>query len=106
MCETLSRMLLGAVREEIRGKRVVVVPDGALAYVPFDALFSSPRAAVVVHHGLAPQILAHRQLVLDAAYSAHAEMFFNRLGRHPRREVVEAPAWVPLRVQPGQARSG
>jgi len=40
-CEALSQMLLARVRDDIRGKRVVVVPDGALAYIPFDALFSS-----------------------------------------------------------------
>ena len=41
-CAALSRMLLGRVRDDIRGKRVVVVPDGALAYIPFDALFAGP----------------------------------------------------------------
>lgn len=46
-CEALSRMLLGPVREEIRGKRVVVVPDGALAYIPFDALFVSPGRRLI-----------------------------------------------------------
>ena len=46
-CEALSRMLLGPVRDDIRGKRVVVVPDGALAYIPFDALFSSPGRRLI-----------------------------------------------------------
>jgi CHAT domain-containing protein/Tfp pilus assembly protein PilF len=46
-CETLSRMLLGPVRNDIRGKRVVVVPDGALAYIPFDALFASPGRRLI-----------------------------------------------------------
>ena len=46
-CEALSRMLLGPVRDDIRGKRVVVVPDGALAYIPFDALFASPGRRLI-----------------------------------------------------------
>ena len=46
-CEALSRMLLGRVRDDIRGKRVVVVPDGALAYIPFDALLSSPGRRLI-----------------------------------------------------------
>jgi CHAT domain-containing protein/Tfp pilus assembly protein PilF len=46
-CEALSRMLLGRVRDDIRGKRVVVVPDGALAYIPFDALFASPGRRLI-----------------------------------------------------------
>ena len=40
-CEALSKMLLGPVRDDIRGMRIVVVPDGALAYIPFDALLGS-----------------------------------------------------------------
>jgi hypothetical protein len=32
----------------------------------------------MVHHGQAPQILAHRQVVLDAAYSAHPERFVRK----------------------------
>lgn len=34
----LSRMLLGPVAEFLAGKRVVVVPDGVLRYIPFAAL--------------------------------------------------------------------
>jgi CHAT domain-containing protein len=41
-CDALSRMLLGPVSSELGGQRVVVVPDGALAYIPFDALFARP----------------------------------------------------------------
>ena len=32
----------------------------------------------MVHHGQAPHILAHRQVVLDAAYSAHPERFVRK----------------------------
>ncbi len=46
-CEALSRMLLGPVRDDIRGKRVAVVPDGALAYIPFEALFASPGRRLI-----------------------------------------------------------
>jgi CHAT domain-containing protein len=36
----LSRMLLTPVALEIRGKRLLIVSDGALQYIPFAALFS------------------------------------------------------------------
>ncbi len=49
-CEALSRMLLGQVRHEIQGRRVVVVPDGALAYIPFDALLTSPGRRLIEDH--------------------------------------------------------
>ncbi|HSU84188.1 MAG TPA: CHAT domain-containing tetratricopeptide repeat protein, partial [Thermoanaerobaculia bacterium] len=39
----LGRLLLGPVAGELAGKRLVVVPDGALEYVPFGAL-PSPEA--------------------------------------------------------------
>lgn len=34
----LSQLLLGAVKDQLPGKRLLVVADGALHYVPFDAL--------------------------------------------------------------------
>jgi CHAT domain-containing protein/tetratricopeptide (TPR) repeat protein len=34
----LSRMLLGPVIEKLGSRRIVVVPDGALQYIPFEAL--------------------------------------------------------------------
>ena len=40
-CQALSRILLGPVENAIRRKRVVVIPDGALAYIPFGALFDN-----------------------------------------------------------------
>lgn len=40
-CEALSRMLLAPVHGELKARRVVVIPDGALAYVPFDALYAN-----------------------------------------------------------------
>lgn len=49
-CSALSRMLLGPVRGELRAKRVVVVPDGALAYIPFDALYLSPGRRLIEDH--------------------------------------------------------
>jgi CHAT domain-containing protein/tetratricopeptide (TPR) repeat protein len=46
----LGRLLLGPVAGRLPGKRLVVVPDGALEYVPFGALPSpeSPEAAPLI----------------------------------------------------------
>ena len=46
-CEALSKMLLAPVRADIRGMRIVVVPDGALAYIPFDALYANPGRRLI-----------------------------------------------------------
>lgn len=40
----LSRLLLGTVKDQLPGKRLLIVADGALHYVPFDAL-PTPTAA-------------------------------------------------------------
>ena len=46
----LGRLLLGPVAGRLQGKRLVVVPDGALEYVPFGALPSpeGPEAAPLI----------------------------------------------------------
>jgi CHAT domain-containing protein/tetratricopeptide (TPR) repeat protein len=52
----LSRMLLGPVADRLAGRRLVVVPDGALEYVPFGALpvpnpsASAPAASILDEH--------------------------------------------------------
>jgi CHAT domain-containing protein/Tfp pilus assembly protein PilF len=66
--EELSKMLLGPVRAGIRGKRVVVVPDGALAYIPFDALYVSPGRRLIEDYDVATMVsLSALKLVRDGA---------------------------------------
>ena len=45
----------------------------------------------MVHHGQAPQILARRQVVLDAAYSAHPERFVRKPPTPPE---LPAEVWI------------
>jgi putative transposase len=45
----------------------------------------------MVHHGQAPQILAQRQLVLDAAFAAHPERFVRKPPKPPR---LPAQVWI------------
>ena len=45
----------------------------------------------MVHHGHAAHILAHRQLVLDAAYSAHPERFVRK---PPQPPSLPTAVWI------------
>ena len=57
----LSRMVLGPVASDLSGKRLLVVADGALQYVPFAAL---PRPS---GGGLVPLVAGHEVLSLPSA---------------------------------------
>ncbi|HEV2765553.1 MAG TPA: tetratricopeptide repeat protein, partial [Pyrinomonadaceae bacterium] len=57
----LSRMVLGEVWPRLGDKRLVVVPDGALHYIPFEALPSPPAAEQV---GTNPALLLQRNEVV------------------------------------------
>jgi len=52
----LSRMILGPVAKELQGKRLLIVSDGALAYVPFgilpdpDTLKTNPVTPLISQH--------------------------------------------------------
>jgi CHAT domain-containing protein/Tfp pilus assembly protein PilF len=48
--ETLGRLLLGPVADRLSHQRLVVVPDGALEYVPFGALPEPGRALPILEH--------------------------------------------------------
>jgi len=45
----------------------------------------------MVHHGQAPQILARRQVVLDAAFAAHPERFVHK---PPKLPELPAQVWI------------
>ncbi|HEY7212995.1 MAG TPA: CHAT domain-containing tetratricopeptide repeat protein, partial [Thermoanaerobaculia bacterium] len=58
--EALGRMLLGPLGDRLRGKRLAVVPDGALEYVPFAAL---PGVQEVVYLPSASALAVQRQIL-------------------------------------------
>lgn len=53
----------------------------------------------MVHFGEAQKVLAHRQVVLDAAYQAHPDRF---VGRPPKPLPLPSEAWINKPVPPGQ----
>ncbi|HEX3551603.1 MAG TPA: CHAT domain-containing protein [Thermoanaerobaculia bacterium] len=59
----LSRILLGPVLGPVEGRRLIVVPDGALQYVPFAAL-PVPAAGA---HAEVPLIVQHEVVTLPSA---------------------------------------
>lgn len=76
----LSEMLLGPVAERLAGQRLVVIPDGALAYLPFSALplpagapgVTAGRELVVDHHEVLSVPSASALAVLRRSRAAHS----------------------------------
>lgn len=102
----LGRLLLGPVAGRLRGKRLVVVPDGALEYVPFGALPSpeDPEAA--------PAPLIERHEVADLPSATALAMQRRLLARRPpaakRLAVIADPVFDlqdPRLAPRGAARS-
>jgi len=61
--QTLSRMLLGPVASELGGeRRLAIVPDGALGYIPFDVLPEPGKT-----NRLDPLLMRHEVVVLPSA---------------------------------------
>jgi CHAT domain-containing protein len=93
---TLSRMLLGPVTAELGERRLAIVPDGALSYLPFDVL-PEPRST-----GRPDPLLARHEVVeLPSASVLAAE----------RRELAQRPPARELAIvladpvfQPGDPR--
>jgi CHAT domain-containing protein/Tfp pilus assembly protein PilF len=96
--ETLSRMLLGPVAGRLGTRRLIIVPDGALQYVPFGAL-PVPDAG-----GFTPLLTRHE--IVDAP-SASAIALQRRLARKASVAgdvaVLADPVFAPddPRVTPG-----
>ena len=58
----LSRMILGPAAKDLTNKRLLVVTDGALAYVPF-SLLPEPRASKTNRSGEAVPLIVHHEIV-------------------------------------------
>jgi CHAT domain-containing protein/tetratricopeptide (TPR) repeat protein len=64
----LSRLLLGPVLDRVRGKRLAIVADGVLLYVPFAALPEpAPEGAGGAAPRMAPLIFGHEVVHLPSA---------------------------------------
>ncbi len=80
---TLSQMILGPVAGELHQKRIVIVADGALQYLPFPALPSPVPSS----NSAAPLIVEHEIVLLPSA-SALWLMREELRGRQPAPKTV------------------
>ncbi|HEU0185520.1 MAG TPA: CHAT domain-containing protein, partial [Blastocatellia bacterium] len=81
----LSRMLLGPVASQLGRKRLAIVADGALQYIPFAALPApSPRNDVGGNSGAEPQpLFVEREIVSLPSASTLATLRRETAGRKP-----------------------
>jgi CHAT domain-containing protein len=85
---TLSQMLLGAAASQLGNKRLLIVADGALLFVPFAALpapWETPNSRT--HQGQLPLVVQHEVVVLPSA-SALAVLRQEVGGRRPAAKAV------------------
>jgi CHAT domain-containing protein/uncharacterized protein HemY len=91
----LSRMLLGQAAPLLESKRLLVVPDGALQYIPFEALPAPPQVSVESQSGGAtsvagepePLLLRHEVVSLPSA-STLASLRQDVAAAAPERKLV------------------
>lgn len=83
----LSQMVLGPVAGELGSKRVVIVGDGALQYVPFSALPDPSVAGEGAEARRPPLVLGHEVLNLPSA-SVLAVLREEIMGRPPAPKAV------------------
>jgi CHAT domain-containing protein len=89
----LSKILLGPLAPLIKGKRLVIVADGALQYIPFSALpepggkTANPKTAPGNEDSLTPLVVSHEIVSLPSA-SALAVLRQEIKGRQPAPNIV------------------
>jgi len=82
----LSRMILGPVAGELKAKRLLIVSDGALHYIPFAAL-PIPKASTAVSRPAVPLIVKHEIVNLPSA-SVLSVLRQERMGRERAPKAV------------------
>lgn len=102
----LSRMLFGALADRWKEKRLMIVPDGALHYLPFSAL---PEPQGENAAAQAPLIAGHEIISLPSAATL-ALLRQNTAGRTPATKTIAVfadPVFDPsdTRLAPGMANT-
>lgn len=107
--EALGRLLLGPVADRLARRRLVVVPDGALAYVPFGALPATLPPSAPGGAPPAPLVQTHEIVYLPSASAlAVQRRVLARRPSAPERLIVLAdPVFDPRdsRLAAGHAPS-
>lgn len=83
----LSKMILGPVASQLQNKRLLIVTDGALAYIPF-ALLPEPHAASAGVSASAVPLVVNHEIVNLPSASVLAVLRQQQLGRTPAPKAV------------------
>jgi len=85
---SLSNILLGPVASQISGKRLLLVTDGALQYIPFEVLPEPGAANSIGADEPGPLILAHEIVSLPSASTLYSLRQENRSSETPDKLVA------------------
>ncbi|MBL8115883.1 MAG: tetratricopeptide repeat protein, partial [Acidobacteria bacterium] len=101
---SLADMLLGGLHQEIAGTRLLVVKDGALAYVPFGALLLSAEGSKLRK----PLVSTHEIVILPSASTLAALRTRTRVKPEETVAVLADPVFSrsDSRVAPGPPPAG
>jgi CHAT domain-containing protein/tetratricopeptide (TPR) repeat protein len=83
----LSRMLLGPAAAQLGNKRLVIVPDGVLSYLPFNAL-PAPSAAKAPGAQPAPPLIARHEVVSAPSATVLTVLRQQQQGRAPASKSI------------------
>ena len=83
----LSQMLLGPVSSELKKKRVLIVAEGVLQYVPFSALSDPNEVRPATNDAVTPLIVKHEIVTLPSA-SVLSVLRQETAGRQPAPKSV------------------
>jgi CHAT domain-containing protein/tetratricopeptide (TPR) repeat protein len=81
---TATKMLLDSVGSRIAGKRLLIVGEGALQYLPFGAL---PEPGTGTHE-TAPQLIANHEIITAPSASVMAVLRQETAGRTPAEKAL------------------
>jgi CHAT domain-containing protein/tetratricopeptide (TPR) repeat protein len=84
----LSRILLGPVASRLRGKRLAIVADGALQYIPFAALPEPNRTYRTNRSSRSYPLIASHEIISLPSASSLAALRRELAGRAPAPKIV------------------
>lgn len=103
---TLYAKLIAPFAESIKGKQLIIIPDGKLAYIPFDVLIKENKPSKIINYYSLPYLLYDYPI----SYSYSAKTMVDKSEKHknpPFNLIAFAPEYnttVDFGTEPNQTR--
>ena len=102
----LWKCLIEPVNHQLEGKRLIIIPDGKLGYLPFELLLSTNETPAEFNYGRLPFLIKEFPISYTYSASLRFNTYFNNHKEFDRSLIAFAPGLLPSFVASSNTPTG